>query len=348
MPDATDLVLVTGGTGHIGFCVLRHALEHGYAVRAAIRSEAKAKAVKDTVQSLNISGHLEFVVVPDFAVPNAFDKAVSGVKYIIHVASPLPTTGSDDDDLQERLVKPAIQGTVGLFESAKRAGMVERIVLTSSIAANHPNSAWFEPTDTVYKPEDRLDRIQPPYPDRIAAYCASKIAALSHAEAFIKEQNPGFDAIYIMPSFVLGRDDLCHSTARFMEGTNMLVVAQALGVDYPQAPTRGNNFVSVDDVARVHVLSLDKSRVVGNQSFIVSNSGDDGMEWNDTNEIVKRRFPKQVEKGIFPANGHSNSAIVKLNASKTEKVFGFKHASFEECVVGVCGHYLELLEKEKK
>lgn len=348
MPDTTDLILVTGSTGYLGFRTLRSALEYGYPVRAAVRSEAKAQDVKETIQSLKLPGHVEFVVVPDITLPGAFDTALQGVKYIIHVASPLATAGSDDDDLEELFVKPAIQGTLGLFESARRAGGVERIVVTSSVAAIHPLSVWFETSDTTYTPDHRLGELQPPYANRVLAYAASKIAALNRAEAWIKDQRPGFDAVYIMPSFILGRDDLCKTTERFMQGSNLLVIAQALGIDVPQAPTRTNDFNSVEDCARVHVLSLDKNKVHGNQSFIVSNSGDDGMEWNDANEIVKKRFPREVEQGNFPANGKSKTVVCRLDVSKTEEVFGFKHASYEECVVSVCGHYLELLEKEKE
>lgn len=368
MPRANDLVLITGATGHLGFRTLRTALEYGFPVRAAVRSEAKAGIVKDTVQTLKLPGQLEFIVVPDFTTPNAFDEALKGVKHVIHIASPLATAGTEDDDLEELFIKSAVHGTLGLFEAAKRIGSVERIVsifasqtqrlkvltrhfhsqvVTSSVVAIHPLSAWVQPSDKTYTAEDRLDEISAPYSNRVVAYAAGKITALKRAEAFTKEQNPGFDAIHIMPSFILGRDNLCTSTERFMQGTNVLALSQALGIDVPQAPTRTNNFNSVEDCARVHVLSLDKTKVPGNQSFIVSNSGTDGMAWDDANEIVKRRFPKEVASEIFPANGKSQTVVCKLDVSKTEEVFGFKHASYEECVVGICEHYLEVLEREK-
>jgi len=36
-----------------------------------------------------------------------------------------------------------------------------------------------------------------------------------------------------------------------------------------------------------------------------------------------------------------------LDTNKTQETFGLKLATFEESVVGVVGHYLELLEKER-
>lgn len=130
MSNANDLVLITGSTGHLGFRTLRCALEYGYRVRAAVRSAVKAQLVKETVRSLRLPGHLEFVIVPDIAASNAFDVALQGVKFVIHIAARLATAGSDDDDLEETILRPTIRGTLGLFEAAKRNGNVERIVST--------------------------------------------------------------------------------------------------------------------------------------------------------------------------------------------------------------------------
>jgi uncharacterized protein YbjT (DUF2867 family) len=38
---SNDLVLITGGTGFIGFKIIVTALQAGYSVRAAVRSDAK-------------------------------------------------------------------------------------------------------------------------------------------------------------------------------------------------------------------------------------------------------------------------------------------------------------------
>lgn len=106
-----------------------------------------------------------------------------------------------------------------------------------------------------------------------------------------------------------------------------------------------NNFNHVDDNARVHVLALDP-RIAGNQSFIVSNTGMDGMTMEDTNKIVAKRFPEAIEDGRLPNNASYGTVVSKIDNSKTEKTLDFKHASYEETVVSVVGHYLEVLGKE--
>ena len=55
-----------------------------------------------------------------------------------------------------------------------------------------------------------------------------------------------------------------------------------------------------------------------------------------------------MERGDLPNNGSTPSVLTILDTSKTQDTFGLKLATLEESVVGVVGHYLELLEKEKE
>lgn len=65
-------------------------------------------------------------------------------------------------------------------------------------------------------------------------------------------------------------------------------------------------------------------------------------------DIVARHFSEAVERGDLPNNGSTPSVVTMLDTSKTQETFGLKLATFEESVVGVIEHYLELLEKEKR
>lgn len=70
--------------------------------------------------------------------------------------------------------------------------------------------------------------------------------------------------------------------------------------------------------------------------------------YDEIKDIVARHFPEAVESGDLPNNGSNPSFASKLDTSKTEQTFGLKLSTYEESVVGVVGHYLELLGKEKK
>jgi len=274
MADA--LVLITGATGHLGFKVLRTALEAGYHVRAAVRSEQKATTLKSNhvLQTTPDFSNLSFIVVPDFLAPGAFDEAAKNTKYIIHVASPIVTKLPESNDYDAHFVQPAVQGTLGVFESARKARTVRRIVVTSSVVAVLPLTAMSASSDLSYNADNRLPEIPPPFANGRVAYIASKIAALNRAEAWIAEEKPPFDVIHIHPSYNFGRDDLPDGTAYFQTGTNRFLLNTALGVE---SEARPNTWNDAGDTARMHVIALDGGKVAGNQSFLASSSGQDGM-----------------------------------------------------------------------
>lgn len=86
---STPLVLITGASGHLGFRVLVLALEAGYRVVSTIRKEDQANQISGKRSVRPHIDNLTFAVVKDIAAPNAFDKVMQGVTYVIHVASPI-------------------------------------------------------------------------------------------------------------------------------------------------------------------------------------------------------------------------------------------------------------------
>ncbi|KAK4503504.1 hypothetical protein PRZ48_004419 [Zasmidium cellare] len=346
---AGDLVLITGATGHLGFRVLRYALEQGYTVRAAVRSEAKAETIRSNkaLTSKERASSLSFTIVPDILAPGAYDDAVKDVKYIIHVASPL-SSSAPDDDYETHMIQPAVQGTLNILEAAKKSPSVKRVVITSSVVAITPLGA-FSPdnnasTATPVTSTSRVEDFSGPFPHPLAAYIASKIAALNRAEKWMAEHKPPLDLIHIHPSYIEGRNDLAEKLEDFQSGTNRFIVNLALGEKLSSPNVLTTNHV--DDSAYVHVASLDP-KIAGNQSFLVTSSGQDGVKWNDVGEIVKRRFPEAVEKGVLSTGGEQGTYYYPYDARKTEETFGIKFKGFEEQVVSVVGHYLEVYEREK-
>ena len=79
----------------------------------------------------------------------------------------------------------------------------------------------------------------------------------------------------------------------------------------------------------------------GGGDFIVHGST---VVWDDALEIVKRHFPKAVEKGILPLGGTTPSQKALVDGSKAEEVFG-RMKGFEEQVVSLVGQYVELATK---
>lgn len=283
---------------------------------------------------------LSFVIIPDFLADGAFNQAVDGVKYIIHIASPLATGAPPDADAESYFIQPAVRGTLSVLEAAHRRGGISRIVITSSIAALFPAGYSDEPArfaNHVVSPQYRKTYPEGPFDTTMAKYGASKLAALLRAEKFVNN-SPSFDIIHIHPSYIFGRDDLVETVADFQTGTNHLILDLALGT--PRTNTFMWAWNHVDDAARIHVEAL-KPEVNGNQSFIVA-TNEPSRSWDDTHAIVERNFPEAVQDGRLPNNATYKTLFPKFDTSTTTDAFG-PLKGFEEAVVGVVSHYLEIV-----
>ncbi|KAK3052643.1 hypothetical protein LTR09_006124 [Extremus antarcticus] len=344
-----DHVLLTGATGHLGFRVLLYLLEHGYQVRAAVRSAKKSDALTSnpSLKALNRGSQLSFTTVPDFLAANAFDEAVQGIKYIVHVASPIPKGEPEDGDYDAAFYQPAIRGTLGVLESAQKAGGVKRIVVTSSaVALTGPSMGIGGDGTKVWNSKDRQDGKYEPFTEARGAYAASKVYALNEAEAWIAKEKPAFDVIHIHPAFIFGRDNLADDTATFQTGTNKFVVNVALG-NATAGVTLPLSYTHVDDSALAHVLALNP-KVEGNQSFILSNSGQEGESYADIVKVVEEKYPEQVKSGLFKGKEAWGSAQWNADVKKTEELLGRKQAGLEEVTVSVLDHYVEVAKKEQE
>jgi nucleoside-diphosphate-sugar epimerase len=342
---AGDLILVTGGTGLIGIKVIQRALKAGYSVRAAVRSQAKADAVLETptIKAINPGSRLTFTIVPDILADHAYDEAVKGVKYIIHVASPvIKGEGFPPEQWEAEIVQPAIKGTSSILEAAYKVEGIKRIVITSSEVAIIPWEEFIaKEVDTVFDDTYEIPFPAGPYSHIFEAYAAGKVRALVFTKEFIKEKKPEWDVINIMPSFVVGDNELITDPKLISDGTVSAAFAQVLGGDSGWGAVPSTS-VHVDDVARLHVEALNP-KIEGNQSFLAVSEGERGTRWEESIDIVNRNFPEAVKSGIFPNNGTASTKRTKVDASRTEKVFGFKFQSYEEQVKSVAKQYLSLV-----
>jgi nucleoside-diphosphate-sugar epimerase len=117
----------------IGFKTLVEVLKAGYKVRAAVRNQAGFDRITSLKPLAPYVSNLESIIVPDITVPGAYDEAVKGVKYIVHIASPLVQPVDTEELFQTEVIQPAIQGTVGILEAAHKVTGIERIVITASM-----------------------------------------------------------------------------------------------------------------------------------------------------------------------------------------------------------------------
>jgi nucleoside-diphosphate-sugar epimerase len=341
---ANDLVLLTGATGYLGYITLIKLLEAGYQVRAAVRSLSKVAKI-EAAPSFKALGHsVEWIVVPDMTADHAYDEAVKDVKYVVHCASPIPTFGLEPvptEKLAEYFLDQAPKGELGMLESARRAGTVKRIVVTSSAVAIVPFEYYLGKGDYSKEidAENRIPDVSGPFEAEFQAYSAGKVAALNASEAWMASQKPEFDLISVIPGWIFGRDELITDVESLKRGSTNSVLLKLLLGNREESPFNGN-VVSGEDVAKIQVLALD-SKIKGNQSFIASFD----FEWEDAIAVLKKSFPQQIADGKLSAEGKQPTMAIKHPAQKTLDTFKMKFVPFEKIVMAVASQYLELEAK---
>jgi hypothetical protein len=107
-------------------------LEAGYKVRVAVRNDTGSSKIKAFKSTAPYEPQIEFITVPDITVSGAYDDAVNGVKYVVHVASPFATPDLFESEFESSYIQPAIKGSIGMLESAAKVEDIQRVVITGS------------------------------------------------------------------------------------------------------------------------------------------------------------------------------------------------------------------------
>lgn len=115
-------VLVTGGTGFIGDCLVGHLLRHGCVVKVFSRGVSPALRMAATVELLK----------GDIRDPIAVRHAVRGSEIVFHLAAWNGASGAGED--AEALWATNVDGTRHVLDAARVAG-VRRVVHFSSVKA---------------------------------------------------------------------------------------------------------------------------------------------------------------------------------------------------------------------
>lgn len=234
-----------------------------------------------------------------------------------------------------------------MLTSCAKTHTVRCIVITSSLAAAIPRGAsGTRDTVNIHSASTRVSLLPTgPYDNYFDAYGASKVLAFDAAEKSVQAKNPHFTIVNIMPTFVIGANELVTDPKCIIDRTNFLSTKIILGAKNTDAFIGQISFL--DDVAKVHVESLDKKKVPGSANFLVtSGDGLNGVQLDSAIEIAKKHFPAAVENGILPLGGTRPSKVLKLDIDATKKVFG-KVRIYEDAVVSVVAHYIMLVEGQK-
>ncbi|PPQ76494.1 hypothetical protein CVT26_012360 [Gymnopilus dilepis] len=336
--QAGSHVLVTGANGYIGYWIVRKLLEQGYTVRAAVRSLAKGQPLKDYFSSYG--DKLELIAVPDITRNGAFDEAVKGVDGIIHTA-----TASDFSIVEpEDWIKPALDGTLSVLESAKNFGdKLQRLVITSSVVA----AGFTDSPPTVRITEEdwndlavEITKSQGRDAPVMIKYTASKVLAekgehlyranVLHADTAAWEfynkhkNNLSWELVTILPSHVLG------PALQPLQGPETLNVSLWLFYDAITNPQKSDeelkgtyNYIHVEDISQAHVAALQRAEAAG-ERIIVSAGAE---TFQGTRNLLRQLRPELYEAKVLPVGNTALDVTPAYiyNIEKGKKVLGLEY-----------------------
>jgi dihydroflavonol-4-reductase len=222
-----DLNLVTGATGFVGSAVARALLRRGQRVRILARPGSDRRNLAKLCVEI-AEGSLE--------APEALARAVTGCRYVYHVAADYRLWVPDP----EPMFRTNVVGTRDLMIAALDAG-VERVIYTSSVATLGLVSKGSANEETPSRAEDM-----------IGPYKRSKF----EAEEVVRDlaQRRGLPVVIANPSTPVGPSDIKPTP------TGRMILEAARG-QMPAFVDTGLNIVHVDDVAEGHLAAAEKGRI---------------------------------------------------------------------------------------
>ena len=227
-------VLVTGATGFVGGNLARELLSQGFRVKVLVR-ESSDRA--------NIDGLDVEIAVGDLTSKASLDRALAGCEVLFHAAASYSFWTPEPGAVYEANV----QGTENVLLAAGSAG-VQKIVYTSTestIGMRGHTLGTEEQTAT-------LDSLH-------GHYKKSKLLAEQLA---LRLCDQGLPLVIVNPTMPLGPRDIKPTPTG-------KVVVDFLNRRMPAYVNTGLNVVDVADVAKGHILALEKGRV--GERYILGN-----------------------------------------------------------------------------
>ncbi len=220
-------LFVTGATGFVGAHVARLAAAQGAELRLLTRATSNLKNLPKGAD----------VVVGDLREPQRFASALQGCDAVIHVAADYRLWVPDPAEMY----KANVEGTRELLRLAREAG-VRRVVYTSSVATMgfHGNAVVDEGTPVSEA-------------DMIGHYKRSKWMA---EQVAMEAARAGQQVIVLNPTTPIGALDTKPTpTGR--------IVVDFLNRNFPAYVDTGLNLVDVEEIARMHLVALERGTAGG-------------------------------------------------------------------------------------
>lgn len=218
--------LVTGASGFVGANIVDALSQAGWRARALVRASSSLAALRGLIYE---------PVLGDVTDPRSLAAAMQGCDAVFHAAGVVADYWSQDAAQTYRV---NVDGARNVVEAAL-AARVPRLVFTSSQAALGLGNSPI-PTDETHS----FNLAPAVYPYGHSKYLAEQVVQGAVAR--------GLHAVIVNPSVVLGPRDATRYNSR--------LILEVQAGRLPLAPPGGANVVDALDVARGHLLALERGQ----------------------------------------------------------------------------------------
>lgn len=132
MPDNTSLV--TGASGFIAGHVVQQLLETGHQVHATVRSTKNRTKIQHLLDMQDRWPGKLTLFEANLLKAGSFEAPMKGCSVVYHIASPFFIENKIRNG-QKEVVEPGLKGTQHVLDAVQKCQTVQRVVLTSSVAA---------------------------------------------------------------------------------------------------------------------------------------------------------------------------------------------------------------------
>lgn len=299
MEEDKGTVCVTGGTGYVASWLIMRLLQHGYSVRATVRSDPKCKKDISYLTNLPEASKKLQVFHADLNQPDSFNTAIKGCIGVFHLAHPMDVDGKEPE---ETVTKRAVEGTLGILRACLNSKRVKRVIYISSAATILYNNEGLSVTDErTWSNLDICRSSKLVSPSYLLSKTITERTALEFAE------KNGLDLVALVLPLVVG-SFLCPT----IPSSVSIALAMILGDQDRYEYLNYSYMVHIDDVASAQIFLLEYPNAQGR--YICSSSE---MAIHQMYEFLSAGFPEfQLPKmdhfKKVTSYGHSSLSSMKL------------------------------------
>ena len=217
---------VTGATGFVGSHVARALAEQGAELRLLMRPTSRT----DNITDLRAE-----VALGDLRDSESLRNTMTGCEFVFHVAADYRIWVRDPDEMY----RANVEGTKAIITAARESG-VRRVVYCSSVA-----TMGFTEKGQIVDENTPVS-----LDDMVGHYKRSKFLA---EQVALEAGRAGGDVVVVNPTTPIGENDIKPTpTGR--------IIVDFLKRKFPAYVDTGLNMADVKEVARGHVLAMEKAR----------------------------------------------------------------------------------------